>query len=494
MVISPSLIGNLLWNPLPGYFQQQDSLINRFLMLIGRRPRTSTTIQCLPIVQHYLPVFDPGNETNTHITIEPKRLVVPRGIFSPYDARSTIHEYEALWSLYLPATVMASLQTVWRSYIAQSLFYLIPDACLMLVYPASLDNTKVADSDNDMSYSDESLKLVKMLKYFPMTFNHFEDALPQLYQHLVSEGVIGVKDYKYVEAWRYDLKNIGYTFPKLPEKSKLWTRDVQLCIMFNWGSTKYMIRMLVAYYMRFFNSILLLIEGELPNEAVEGIPSSVRAISVETGYGWYQQRSLLKCLQNGNSNVTSYLYIADDMFINISMLSTLLTSKVWLIEPRVFNFHDLASNGDHWYWWQGTGINFLERFVEVVNELPYEWKQILSRNVGFPNRIHGNAVVDILHIPHALISNLTTVLVYLMNRSDIFSEILLPLALDIADPQDHVYFKDGNLWNKDRLKVKKIMEFARTRHFVHSLKLSTGFGNDMWCMLMSEQIEKNSVL
>ena len=494
MVISPSLIGNLLWNPLP-YFQQQNSLLKRFLMLIGWRSLTSKP--CLPIVQHYLSVFDPGYETNTHITIEPKRLVAPRGIFSPYDARSTIHEYEALWSLYLPTTVMASLQTVWRSYIAQSLFYLIPDACLMFVYPANLDNTKVASSNNDMSYSDESLKLVKMLKYFPMIFNHFEDALPQLYQHLVSEGFIGVKDYKYVEAWRYDLKNIGYTFPKLPEKSKLWTRDVQLCIMFNWGPTKYTIRMLVAYYMRFFNSILLLIEGELPNEAVEGIPSSVRAIRVDTKNGWYQQRALLKCLQNGNNNVTSYLYIPDDMFINISMLSTLPTSKVWHNEPHVYNFSNLETfYKDPWPWWKNPPgeMKFLERFVAIVNDLPYEWKQILSQNVGFPNRIHSNAIADSLHIPHALISNLTTVLVYFMNRSDVFCEILLPLALDIAGPQDHVYFKNGNLWSTDRSNENLIREFARTRHFVHSLKPSTRFGNDMWCMLMSEQIERNSFL
>ena len=266
--------------------------------------------------------------------------------------------------------------------------------------------------------------------------------------------------------------------------------------MFNWGPTKCTIRMLVVYYMRFFNSILLLIEDELPSEAVEGIPSSVRAIRVDTKNGWYQQRALLKCLQNGNSNVTSYLHIPDDMFINISMLSTLPTSKVWLNEPRVFNFSNLeAFYKDPWPWWKHPPgeTNFLERFVAIVNDLPYEWKQILSQNVGFPNRIHSNTIADSLHIPHALISNLTTVLVYLISRSDLFCEILLPLALDIAGPQDHVYFIHGNVWSADRYNENLIMEFARTRHFVHSLKPSTRFGSDMWCMLMSEQIERNSV-
>ena len=134
-----------------------------------------------------------------------------------------------------------------------------------------------------------------------------------------------------------------------------------------------------------------------------------------------------------------------------------------------------------------------QRFSAVVNDLPFEWKQILSQNVGFPNRIHGHAVVDILHIPHGIINNLTTVLVYLMNRSELFCEILVPLALDIAGPQDHVYLPDGNLWLEDRFNENLIAQYARTRHFVHSLKLSNRFGSDIWCMLMSEQIERNSV-
>ena len=81
--------------------------------------------------------------------------------------------------------------------------------------------------------------------------------------------------------------------------------------------------------MQFFSSIALLLDGEWPREAVDDIPSDVRAISVDTDKGWYQQRALLKCLQNENSYVNSYLYIPDDMFINISMLSTLLLKVIY---------------------------------------------------------------------------------------------------------------------------------------------------------------------
>ena len=353
------------------YFQKHNSL---FKKLIDWRSLKSIKISCLPIVQHHLAVLHLGYENNNYI---PERLVVPRGIFSPYNARATIHRYEAFWSLYLPTTVMTSLATVWRSYIAQSLFYLIPDACLMLVNPASL--TTMISADTNISFSDESLKLVKILKYLPMTFDHFKDALPQLYLHLIKNGFFSVKDYEYVSAWIYDLMQIGYTFPKLPEKSKLWTRDVQLCIMFNWGSTKYAIRMLLSYYLRFFTSIILLVDGNWPSEGTEGIQSLVKVISVDTKNGWYQQRALLKCLQNGNSDSTSYLYILDDMFINISMLSTLPKSKVWLNEPRVFNFSNPETYyKDSWYWWENPkGTNFREKFEAIVNDLPQEWKQLL---------------------------------------------------------------------------------------------------------------------
>ena len=221
----------------------------------------------------------------------------------------------------------------------------------MFIHPASLTTGMVIDIDDDVYFSEESFKLVEMLKYFPMTFDLFVDALLQLYQNLVVKGFVGEIDYIYMSAWVNDLKRIGYSFPKLPDKSKLWTRNVQLCIMFNWGATEYTIRTLLAYYMRYFTSVVLLLDGEWPSAAVKDIPTAVRAISVRTKNGWFQQYAVWECLQNGNENITSYLYIPDDMFINITQLGTLPSSKMWFNQPFVYNFSNIHTLTDDWWWW-----------------------------------------------------------------------------------------------------------------------------------------------
>lgn len=133
----------------------------------------------------------------------------------------------------------------------------------------------------------------------------------------------------------------------------------------------------------------------------------------------------------------------------------------------------------------------LQKFVSIVNDLPYEWKKILSQNIGFPNRIHSRAVVDSLHVPCGLSKALSDVLLYFMNKTDTFCEMIIPLALDIAaGPQDHAYLVDGNLWLEDRLNPTLIAEYSKTRHYIHPLKLSTRFGSDIWCILMNEQLKK----
>ena len=94
---------------------------------------------CYPIVQQYLaqsyPDLDPLYYMHSNV---PQRLntsapglVIPRGVFSPYHSQATLHLYEALWSLLLPRTVDMRDADILRSYIAQSLFYLIPDTRYM---------------------------------------------------------------------------------------------------------------------------------------------------------------------------------------------------------------------------------------------------------------------------------------------------------------------------------------------------------------------------
>ena len=63
-----------------------------------------------------------------------------------------------------------------RSYIAQSLFYLIPDACLMFTPPAVTVGARRSLNNGDLPYFNTS-HVVRILKYHLMSFDTFEQAL-----------------------------------------------------------------------------------------------------------------------------------------------------------------------------------------------------------------------------------------------------------------------------------------------------------------------------
>ena len=50
-------------------------------------------------------------------------LVVPKQTFTPYNKQASLHFQVALWALYLPVSVEIEISDIWRSYIAQRLFW-----------------------------------------------------------------------------------------------------------------------------------------------------------------------------------------------------------------------------------------------------------------------------------------------------------------------------------------------------------------------------------
>ena len=99
--------------------------------------------------------------------------------------------------------------------------------------------------------------------------------------------------------------------------------------------------------MRFFDAITLFLEGEHVNRNY--IPSRIQVFHVKTGNGFFQQKCLEKCINQTAPNTVSHLYIADDMFINITKMSQLSLSKIWYIPVSVHTFGDTSTFHD----WHG---------------------------------------------------------------------------------------------------------------------------------------------
>ena len=193
-------------------------------------------------------------------------------------------------------------------------------------------------------------------------------------------------------------------------RSLVWTNKIQLCIMFNlfkMSPNKQVINLLVSYYSLFFNHIMLLFEGDWP-EKPNYIPKKITFSGCKSKDGWFQQHCLLICLNETWKNrdkPEGYLYIADDMFVNLTKMSLLPLSHVWYINPKSMNYTARASLRNIWNW--GKAMKPLET---VVNNLPEKWKRILVQSVGFPDCIHAEGLADIVYVPHLLAKNMPQIL------------------------------------------------------------------------------------
>ncbi len=226
--------------------------------------------------QHPEPLYFDAHQTN--------KVVLPRGLFAPYNAQATAHLYEAFWGLLLPKTLSQPVSDIWRSYIAQSLFYLIPHGCFMFTPPAVYrGNYKQKYADERPLY-DNASKLIQLIKYLPLQFTSLKGAMSKLYRRLSEEGFLGEEDIDYITAWINDLKSVGYEFPQIPDKSKIWTRNTQLCIMFNHASGESPVRLMLAYYLRFFDHIMLIFDGKW-EERPPYIPDYVKFYGCDSIFG-----------------------------------------------------------------------------------------------------------------------------------------------------------------------------------------------------------------
>ena len=463
---------SIVWNPYQSDTARPRGFPIDYKQLSIKNTYSVTTKTCYPIIQHFL-----DSNTSKHAST---KVALPHAVFAPYDTRSTVHLHEAFWSLLLPKTVGSD---VWRSYIAQSLLYLIPDACVMFTSLAVYHQQNHLNNHDDRNPENPNItcELLNSLRYLPLRFDTFEDALSLIYGHLHKEGILDLDDVEYVRAWIRDLKGVGYSFPKLPDKSRLWTKNIQLCIMYNHVPGEYYVRELMAYYLRFFDNIMLLFDGEWP-EKPSFIPEYVNFSECISRHGAVQHKCLRTCLTSGARNVEGYLFVADDIFVNLSRMSTLPRSKLWFVGMGVYDYTN-QSAFTHWRW-----PNYFKKTQLVVDNLPPEWKEVLVKFVGFPKRFHGNSFGDILYVPQPMASHMVEVLSYIINTTDLFCEIAIPLAVDIVDPQ-YVHMDSGYLMSGNRKNRIVITSTAAKAPFVHPLKLAIRPTADIWRDLMAKQLK-----
>ena len=286
------------------------------------------------------------------------------------------------------------------------------------------------------------------------------------------------------------LKMNGHTLTDLPPWSALWTDKIHLCVMFNLNGIEPatdVTDILVSYYFPFFRDITFIFDGARWKKP-DSLPEFVDFIGCDSHQGWYQHKCIRSCMHRGTEETKGYLYIADDMFINLTMMADLPREKVWFSYMEPWAYSSILDPGPkHWGWWDPP-YNNSKRLEEIINIMPNEWMKQLKETGGFPNHFKIVATTDIVYIPQRLKPKLTTAIDFIVNSTDLFCEIATCLAVNIAAPNQIIYFNYGYLWGANR-NTTDIERRAKTAHFVHPVKLRIEQQRKLWIKLMDNQIQ-----
>ena len=292
-----------------------------------------------------------------------------------------------------------------------------------------------------------------------------------------------------------NLSKMGYTLSDLPDPSELWTENVELCIMFNLngvGINREVIELLIEYYHPFFSHLTLLFNGDpARTKKPKYLPSYVNVLGCDSHLGWYQHKCIRRCIQQGTTETKGFLYIPDDMFINVSKMAELPISKIWFVAPEItkypetFEFARDLKKRSSWMWW-GAPFNNAAKLETEINNLPPEWKDQLIKTAGFPDQFKVVATSDTIYIPRTMAPKMEQVLTHIIDTAPLFCEVATNLAVSIVAP-DRVHLENGYLWG-DR-SIEGINRAAQTAHFVHPIKLGVKQHRDLWIQYMEKQLK-----
>jgi len=290
---------------------------------------------------------------------------------------------------------------------------------------------------------------------------------------------------------RESLKKFNLTLENLRDRPKFWTDNIQLCIQFNILHViqdQKQLELLASYYYPFFKNIKFFYDGEQGTVANSSL-SFVDIMRCDSHLGWYQHKCIQQCINEGTDTTKGYMYISDDMFINITAMADLPISKIWFTTIVAKNYTWIQNPGPNgWGWmWFGPPYDNAKKLVKVIDSLPISWIRNLTTNAGFPdNNFEAIATSDIIYIPQNKVAKMNLVLDHIIKTEDLFCEITTALAVNIIT-SDEIDLGLGYLWG-DR-SVEAIRRAAEIAYFVHPVKLGIPEYREVWVEYMEKQLQ-----
>ena len=154
-----------------------------------------------------------------------KHLMIPKGTLTPYNAQATLHFYAGFFGLFLPITVTGRVTDIWRSYIAQRLFWDVGLRIGFVARPLVVQDRNIHNYIGDLASEwDLYIKgkqLIEFLVDWKGTGKTIVERTEELWVALYERQYIELDDVELVQLWLQSLIDIGYNFPELTEYAPL---------------------------------------------------------------------------------------------------------------------------------------------------------------------------------------------------------------------------------------------------------------------------------
>jgi len=234
----PSMIKNQSWwvadntqvfNPYPTFVNMADVAWPRGFPLTQiqnistwKVPSYSTNNANIGVVQS-LANHDPDMDAIWRLTRKlplnfesNKRVVLPPGTYSSYNAQATIHY--ALWGMLLPVSVHGRVSDIWRSYIMQRLMHDVGQVIGFVspfVKQVRNEHSYQGDYMSERPLYEKTEALIQVVSQWKGRSNKFEERFVELFVELYERNFIELKDVYLAQKWIRTLQQMKYQFPKI---------------------------------------------------------------------------------------------------------------------------------------------------------------------------------------------------------------------------------------------------------------------------------------
>lgn len=145
-------------------------------------------------------------------------VVLPPGVFAPFNSQNTLYHYSAFWGLLIPVSTTFRVCDIWRGYWVQRLLWDIGRR-LAFTPPSVLQNRNMhnyfRDFLDEKDLYDSAANFISMLLSWESNSRTLSQRIHELTHEIAKHGFWSGAEETIADAWLADLVDVGYKFPEI---------------------------------------------------------------------------------------------------------------------------------------------------------------------------------------------------------------------------------------------------------------------------------------